>query len=105
MQTGHQLCHLFVTILKDCSPADPRALWDSFWQHICDDLKCHVQLLNNNAEPSEAQIQDYGLYLIDQLLAQSGKKASRLGLHATGGGKLERNGEKPEPSHCRAAPV
>jgi hypothetical protein len=25
-------------------------------------------------EPSEAQIADYGLYLIDQLLSQSGKK-------------------------------
>jgi len=27
MQSGHQLCHLFVTILRDCGPSDPAALW------------------------------------------------------------------------------
>jgi hypothetical protein len=26
MQTGAQLCHLFVTIIRDCTSADPRAL-------------------------------------------------------------------------------
>ena len=74
MQTGSQLRHLFVTILCDCSPADPRALWETFWPYICDDLKHHLkhqQILEN---ASEAEIQDYGLYLIDQLLSQKGRK-------------------------------
>jgi hypothetical protein len=73
MQTGRQLRHLFVTILKDCAPADPRALWDNHCIHICDDLECqHAAVLG--IHPSQEDVQDYGLYLIDQLLAQSGKR-------------------------------
>ena len=41
MQVGSQLCCLFITILRDCTPADPRGLWDTFWSGICDDLKSH----------------------------------------------------------------
>src|SRR6266404_2918511 len=69
MQTGRQLRHLFVTILKDCLPADPRALWDTFWHHICDDLRHQLRVhvfQNRDMDPSEAQIQDYGLYIADQ---------------------------------------
>jgi hypothetical protein len=73
MAVGRQMRQLFVTILKDCNPTNPRALWDTFWQDICDDLKRHPVFHNRNEEPSEEEIQDYGLYLIDQLLIQSGK--------------------------------
>jgi len=73
MAVGHQMRHLFVTIIKDCNPADPRALWDTFWQDICDDLKHHVIFHNREVEPLEEEIQDYGLYLIDQILIQAGK--------------------------------
>jgi hypothetical protein len=78
MQVGRQLRHLFVNILKDCSPADPRALWDRHWPDICDDLKNRLwhptipRILPT--EPSDDQIKDYGLYLIDQLLSQYGKR-------------------------------
>src|SRR5580698_4490331 len=77
MAIGRQMRHLFVTILIDCSPANPRALWDTFWQDICDDLKYQLQnhvFYNGDMEPTEEQIQDYGLYLIDQLLSKSGKR-------------------------------
>jgi hypothetical protein len=77
MATGRQLRHLFVTILIDCSPANPRALWNAFWQDICDDLKHQLQnhvFQNRDMEPTEEQIQDYGLYLIDQLLGKSGRR-------------------------------
>jgi PIF1-like helicase len=79
MQTGYQLYHLFVTILKDCVPADPRALWNTFWPHIYDDLKYYLRehvFRNRDIKPLKAQIQDYGLYLIDYLLEQSGKRLS-----------------------------
>ena len=69
MQMGSQLRSLFVTIIKDCSPADPRALWDRFWPNICDDLRHHLQTHGRIEDPSEEQIQDYGLYLIDKLLS------------------------------------
>ena len=67
MQIGQQLHHLFVTILHDCAPADPRRLWNTFWSYICDDLEYHLQRQRIVANPSEEQVQDYGLYLIDQL--------------------------------------
>jgi len=77
MAIGCQMRHLFVTILIDCSPSNPRALWDTFWQDICDDLKHQLQtrvFQNRNVEPTEDEIQDFGLYLIDQLLRQSGRR-------------------------------
>ena len=36
MASGHQLHNLFVTILRDCSPLDPLALWLEFRETICD---------------------------------------------------------------------
>jgi hypothetical protein len=74
MQIGRQLCHLFVTILCDCTPANPRELWDTFWPDICDDLRYQLRCHANIADPSDAQVQDYGLYLIDKLLSHSGKR-------------------------------
>jgi len=74
MAVGRQMRNLFVTILKDCSPADPRALWDTFWQDICDDLRRHPVFQDRDVEPSEEEIQDYGLFLIDQLLIKAGKR-------------------------------
>ena len=77
MAIGRQMRHLFVTILIDCSPANPRALWDTFWHDICDDVKHQLQnrvFQNRNMEPTEEEIQDYGLYLIDQLLNKSGRR-------------------------------
>jgi hypothetical protein len=75
MAVGRQLRHLFVSILRDCSPARPRELWDTFWPDICDDLKyhleCHPGVQN---PPTEAQVQDYGLYLIDKLLSYTGRR-------------------------------
>jgi hypothetical protein len=73
MQTGYQLRRLFVTILRECTPAHPRELWDKFWHDICDDLKCQLQW-QGMQDPSDAQIQDYGLYLIDRLLSYTGKR-------------------------------
>ena len=74
MAVGRQMRNLFVTILKECNPVNPRALWDTFWQDICDDLKRHPVFRGRDEEPSEEEIQDYSLYLIDQLLIQCGKR-------------------------------
>ena len=76
MQIGQQLRHLFVTILHNCGPAHSRQLWNTFWSYICDDLEYHLQRQRIVANPSEEQVQDYGLYLIDQLFSHSGKRLS-----------------------------
>ena len=70
---------LFITILKDCNSANSRALWDIFWQDICDDLKYHPIFHDREEEPPQEKIQDYGLYLINQLFAQSGKRLQDWG--------------------------
>ena len=74
MQVGSQLRHLFATILCDCTPANLRELWDTFWSDVCDDLKYCLQHHAGIAEPTDAQVQDYGLFLIDKLLSQTGKR-------------------------------
>jgi len=71
MQSGHQLCNLFVTILCDCSPSDPAALWLQFWTQICDDLHWTLQQKNICQNPTEEDVFDYGLYLIDKHLSSS----------------------------------
>ena len=72
MAVGPQLRQLFVSILRDCTPASPKELWDTFWPDICDDLKYKLSL-EGIEDASDAQVQDYGLYLIDKLLSHSGK--------------------------------
>ena len=71
MQSGRQLRNLFVTILCDCSPSDPPALWLQFWTQICDDLRWALQHKNIRQNPTEEDVFDYGLYLIDKLLCSS----------------------------------
>ena len=69
--SGCQLHNLFVTILRDCSPSDPAALWLQFWMQICDDLHWTLQNKNICQNPTEEDVFDYGLYLIDKLLRSS----------------------------------
>jgi hypothetical protein len=73
MATGYQLRHLFVTILHDCTPTDPRALWEKFADHICDDLARQLTRPCIRENPTPEEVRDYGLYLIEQLLSPSGK--------------------------------
>jgi len=73
MQTGHRLRNLFVMILLHCNPSDPNRLWERTRPDHCDDLR--HQLINNfNMEnPTQEEIYDYGLYLIDKELQKNGK--------------------------------
>ena len=77
MQTGSQLRRLFVTILKDCVPTEPAALWERFKQHICDDLQYHLQN-QGVVNPTEEDAYDYGLYLIDKDLTFIGLSLSKF---------------------------
>ncbi|KAI8561187.1 hypothetical protein RHMOL_Rhmol04G0318500 [Rhododendron molle] len=73
MKTGYQLRRLFSIILTQCSPIHPYDLWKQFSVHICDDLAYKIRTLFAISNPSEAQIEDYGLYLLNHLLQESGK--------------------------------
>ena len=74
MASGHQLRNLFVTILGDCSPSDPLALWMEFRVNICDDLQHALHSRNIIHDPTQEQVFDYGLYLIDCILRGRNKR-------------------------------
>ena len=59
-------------ILKECSPVEPLVLWDEYKLYICDDLHHHLIQLQFE-QPTEDLIYDYGLYLIEEALQESGK--------------------------------
>ena len=65
-QTETRLRHLFTSILLFCQVSCPEALWSEFREHICDDLRIRI----NN--PTNDQVFDYGLFLINQILSDSG---------------------------------
>ncbi|KAF7150782.1 hypothetical protein RHSIM_Rhsim02G0030300 [Rhododendron simsii] len=73
MKTGYQLRRLLCVILTQCSPSQPAVLWDKFAMHICDDLPCKIIVLFSIPNPTAAQIEDYSLYLLDELLQESDK--------------------------------
>ena len=73
MNIGYQLRRLFSVILTQCCPLQPYVLWNQFSVHICDDLAHKIRTLFAIVNPTEAQIEDYGLYLLNQLLQESGK--------------------------------
>jgi hypothetical protein len=79
MQMGHQLRHLFVTIMHECAAAKPEVLWREFKQYICDDLKHQLSQKTNIIEPSDEEAEDYGLYLINQLLSHFGRELKEWG--------------------------
>ncbi len=79
MQSGHQLRQLFTTILIFCAPTTSATLWTEFRQHICDDLRPRVQAFGQN-QPSDNDIYDYGLFLMQDILAQSGRTLEQFDL-------------------------
>ena len=66
MQTGSQLRQLFSSMLLFCEVSSPESLWIEFQDQICDDL--HIRIPN----PSPDCVYDYGLFLINHLLSDSG---------------------------------
>ncbi|XP_026410263.1 ATP-dependent DNA helicase PIF7-like [Papaver somniferum] len=74
MQTGNQLRKLFCIILSECNPTKPELLWEKYGMNICDDLQHRLRSMFNIPNPTDEHAMDYGLYILDQLLRQSGKK-------------------------------
>ena len=66
VQTGASLRRLFTTMLIFCHLSAPEALWDEFQDAICDDLFVRVP------NPTVPRVHDYGLFLLNHLLCESG---------------------------------
>ena len=72
MHTGTQLRHFFTTLLLFGELSQPDLLWNDFRHHICDDLEYRVRAMGIES-PSEDLIYDYGLFLLDKILQDSGR--------------------------------
>ena len=66
MQPGSQLRQLFSSMLLFCELSSPENLWLEFREQICDDL--HIRIPN----PTTDRVYDYGLFLINRMLSDSG---------------------------------
>lgn len=53
--------------------SDPTALWEQFSNNICDDLPHRLQSMNGVPNDLTDPYLDYGLYLLDEVLAVMGK--------------------------------
>lgn len=72
IQTGASLRRLFTSMLLFCQITTPENLWNDFRDAICDDL--FVSIPN----PTIERVHDYGLFLINRLLGESGYTLERF---------------------------
>ncbi|OBZ77762.1 hypothetical protein A0H81_02876 [Grifola frondosa] len=56
---------------------DPLALWNEFKNVMCNDLH-HRLIAMDHPNPTEEQIWDYGLYLLNEILLKSDKNLSHF---------------------------
>ncbi|XP_026381909.1 uncharacterized protein LOC113276510 [Papaver somniferum] len=77
IHTGSKLRKLFKIVLSDCNPTKAELLWAKFGLKMCDDLPHRLQTMFGIQNPTDEQILDYGLYLLDKLLREGGKKLKK----------------------------
>ena len=78
MQTGGSLRQLFASVLLFCTPSFPNKLWMRFRDFICDDLAHRIQTQYHIGHPSQDQVYDLGLYLLESILKSSGKSLANF---------------------------
>jgi hypothetical protein len=78
MHTGASLRNLFVLILSECNPTHPELLWQRFRPHLCDDLRHRLRQHYDLSEPTEEDVYDFGLFLIDEILREQSNKSLSL---------------------------
>ncbi|PIA29092.1 hypothetical protein AQUCO_06300048v1 [Aquilegia coerulea] len=76
MKTGHQVRRLFCLILTECNPSRPEILWEKNALKICDDLPYQLKTKFGIQDPSDSDVCDYGLFLMNDYLLESGKTLS-----------------------------
>ncbi|QRV79981.1 ATP-dependent DNA helicase PIF1 [Ceratobasidium sp. AG-Ba] len=93
MKTGHQLRKLFVVILTFGNPTDPLKLWNDYKQHLCDDLRHHIEHYGwNIPDLTDEQVYDYGLYLLEKLVQEAGSTMENVKLPKSQGNWQEYEG-------------
>jgi hypothetical protein len=77
MCTGDALRRLFALVMRHCEPSQPQTLWDEFKENLCDDLRLHLCRVNI-IHPSDDDIYDYGLFLLNKQLSDLGSSLSNF---------------------------
>ncbi|CEL62802.1 hypothetical protein RSOLAG1IB_12576 [Rhizoctonia solani AG-1 IB] len=81
IKTGVQLRKLFVIILTMGQPTSPMRLWNTHKSNICSDLQYRLrQRLGPDQVITEEDTYDYGLYLVQQLIEESGTTMEDCGI-------------------------
>ena len=77
IQTGFQLRSLFIRLLIGNTPTMLELLWMRFREHLCDDLGHRLQVDRNIQEPTNEDINDFGLFLMEGILHTEYNKSLR----------------------------
>jgi hypothetical protein len=72
---GDALCRLFALIVRHCKLSVPETLWEEFKHHLCDDIHHCLHALNI-LHPSDTDVYDYGLFLLNKHLCDLGGSLS-----------------------------
>ena len=75
MSISNALYWLFALLLWQCELACLQTLWENFKANLCDDL-CHTLHCVGIDTPSDANVYDYGLFLLNQKLSNIGTSLS-----------------------------
>ena len=68
-------------ILTQCEPAEPNILWHTFHGNLCDDLERRIpNLFPHCQNPTQDDVFDYGLFLIQGLLIERDKTLEQYNL-------------------------
>src|ERR1700733_6483233 len=68
-------------ILTQCEPAEPNILWHTFRVNLCDDLERQIpRLFPHCQNPTQDDVFDYGLFLIQCLLIERDKSLEQYNL-------------------------
>jgi len=83
--TGRALRHLFALALQYTTISNPLAIWETFWESMCDDIPYILTTGRVPVPPGAEEIvgridPDYGLFLIQEYLNEFGKSLSDFGL-------------------------
>lgn len=79
-KTGHQLRLMMAIILTQSSPGNPTQLWEQHIQDLSNDCKRKIICLNPHTEPTEQQIENYALMLLQKILGTMEKPLLSVGL-------------------------
>jgi len=79
--TPYQIRFLFAIILSNCSPSNPKELWEKHRESMSEDIAFQAQRRNSNVELNMTEVYNSTLIILEDLcLIMCGKPINQLGL-------------------------